>query len=1467
MNSNNNDNIPNDGPPLESYFNEVSGPDHRESMDDDDSAAINTLQGMQAVTVDSLPEPPENIPIEEPAEAYQHPVAAYIQERMEIINREIKQRNPAARDVTLSSSFAKNTQTEWFGDFNATHAGTPETRTQKLFAKTNGFFYKETETIHSALKGFGIKADRLDEMAEQFEMVYFGNTKNRNIPDKGRDVGSKSFVLRLKNPDSPEAPGIIAEVDAARAYQVDRKLKASPTIEVAQAALLQRYADICEQDKQATGKTPFTAAGDVAFLQPTAVRKRLSEIAGINDLFSVVPLQAEQNKEHYFGYSEKMEAYFEDNLKVCKIETKDPSKMPQEKLEQIITDALKNDKGNLAEVSKDALKMRGEAQPATPAAANPEAAAPAAPAATPATPAENPAENPGADEREPVDRKPKQKQWHDNDRNPSSDGDGEKKSIAEIALQAVAGAAKATLQALLVFALKLIKMLLSLVAAVLMLPYSKIFEDTALPIGSATHNKARQNDLNSAAANDAKKEKDLAKSGSDPQADIAEALDGELSLDKVLGPQNSYESELDRKGATGVDVVELAKNELSVLEGEQSDELKKVAAEILNQMTDEQKSHLLNEAKIPVLHKIDNALDAKLAPKSHHSDEFGVLLAKNDKVVDDKAVEYGVLAAQAVAGTLIYTLVREAESGNYEISFEAAENLKLVQHNGVKFDNERNLLDQAQSLLNAKFEKDLDKITPISLLDHDHPTDAALTIAQVSKKLPMYDINSLGVSADPVSIDDLLKDDPKFKDRYSEAPQLHVNESAKTGMPSSGNRHPIFGEMLDINDVVRFELPDGKATVTASVYGAYVHKNDLYYAVRGDDSNYSVKAEQLILTSKGTGSLLHEEIENARLTATGSHAWDGILPKAHKRDFKVIELYPAGSSLNNMQSVEDSSLIGGVVSSAGISPLIEVDGRPSGAYKHLSVKTNDGQRFDYMTLGESIDPKTGLKTAVCVEIQRTLTGWKMNPLTGNRFVQVNPHDNRVTVQQENFNSLSMMISIEQATDIYKLGSMRKEAEIVAEALDRNKAEFFKTFDRHKQLAKEAFLTNEVMTGILAEKAAVVTPSVTIGTKANLASTEVDLSAISEAINNPESRKATPSQTVAAAASTFAAATTGPVAAPSIPSITDFIDTAVRSNPLNAAPAGPQPVVGPQSFVGPQPAIGPQPFVGPQPAIGPQPFVGPQPLVAPQPFVGPQPIVGPQPAPSVQAVDLAEPGEIETGSNMSAVLAQFAQNSPQDRMVRTAMTYVGYDMQGHGEHTKELLDAKNSIRIEQYDAMYDAADIADMLPASLTEYGSPTGIVDFSSMNADTYGEICKAISNDNTLAMKIDLLDEQIGYLKAQTDDHMRGVVDHVSQLASGLDQQGLPLPVLGAMKDVAGSLAKDMTETLDTTTHLQNFINVLAQAKDGMSYAEVMDNLQESTSKAHLDLKGKTDTLQQAFAAKLVENKNEKTNNNELEI
>lgn len=1398
-------------------------------LTDEETRDLNVLDVFTNLNVDELGDPPDHLlssPITPDEEEPLTPIQQFLVQKMEAFNSEEISKDPRKVDKGLETPVPKYTQTNWFAEFNQQMRANDNAESI-LLSKLNGYFYTGEDTPEKALSEFGIEADKAKDFAEHFQMSYFGNTRPRTKNNNKNENGFKSFVLQLKNPKDPASQAILKEVEAAKRAAVMAKIEKSYDLQKATDHLVAKAPSIIAEEVAKSGVQPFVGSPEQLFLNPSAVRSELNDkIPEIDGLYNIEPLEIKGNKATYTGYSESLDSYFEDELKICKLTAKDPNRLSQEELEKIVSERLSFDIGHLAAVPEQAFVQQMDGVDPKP---------------------ENDQEkvkDNTAENNEPGEKpfkSPKNKEYDKDDpderpfnRRKQSEKPEEQSSLAKAALDAATKITEATLTAILALAKLIAQMIMKLIQAVLGIngnhnTFSGNLADT--PWAQFT-NSLKKIGMNKRFVDELENTKDI--SPEDQAKDLTDALDGELGAEKALGAD--LKSELQLADVKPLDKVALSKDELAKLNKDVLQRLDQDADNLLSAMSEDDKKAYLDKITVPALHKFDDKLSAKLSDPLHLDMRHGVLLARNDRV-DYEGATMGVLAAYDVGGKLYYALANENDQGEYDVKVAEASALTLQEHNAFKFDNLENLTNQVNKIIADGLGVDADKVESISILDRNNLTGEEISIAELYTKTDFIKPEQLGLDTSSVSVEDLLKNNKEYEsDLYFSLPQLHHDKTGDLQNTGKDNAHGFYGRLLDINDQVECILPNSSVPLKGAIAGAYSADSDLYYQIYHDNQFYSIKADEITLLQRNGGELTGEQIKllkddkspEAELFKKGSIA------AIHERSAVPVQLLAQNDEngfAKSYQSIFDNSIIKQGYSNIGVQPLVMDDnGNPSGVGRLISMKQYSGDKTVYVSLGETIDPENGAKKVVAVEVNNTLGGIKPLSAAHNKFVQLNMDDPDIKIEAAGFTNQNLKSFIDKAREIYEKGAFRRQATIASHYMNEA-SHAFAQGNESKEIAKEYYLQNKVALGLLEQEAQKINaePQVELGANANLANMTVDSSNIKQVLDKPESRQAVPSQqkidnnSVDLVGMSFAAVSLAGNAAVLNADVNEMIDKVAYNN------------LG-KSFIVPnlsQVDLNNNPFAN---------LAIDNDLVA-EP-IEPQVVEVVAQAPQEQV--LAAPTR-----SVEDLVGEF-QNLPEDspiyKLADFALSYTaGKALLNNQSESLGFLSEKDTLgkRYEKLDGLVNE------LKNELSESISNSSL---SQDNVNQIGLLNQALVNDGGKSFSLDcLIDDRID-IKVEQREHLDSFVNKLSELSSNINPADLSETEAQLLSDIKESVTKSIEEQNAKFEPMDRLIYTMDQARAAGQNPEeeyVTKRVNDLLAKDSEKLSSQINTISEAFSPK----------------
>lgn len=1139
--------------PLEQY--DMSGP----AINPDDQDLLDQFAAENAIPVspeNTIGEIPEHVLKEtelglqaEEANLELTDFSKFLNKKYEELNEKAKARNPNAPPLGHDSVFEKNIQSQWFVEYNQEKVKNGE-KEKILLCKPNGFFYSDKDTVESALKDYGFDQEAVSQLAPHLQFNFIGNTEIRGNKAKGTQRGQfKTFVMNLKDPSSADSQEAMAAIVAQKTQFVQQHLDKNYDLEKAKNKILSRVDDLVTSETNKSGVKPFIGVGPALFLNSSAVYEKLAEIPEIKDKFKIEPLDVNGNKITYTGFSEGLNSYFNSDLKLHKVTTKNSDLLSQQELEGLISEHLKDEKEPLLiapehndnriiekQHQKHEEKLKAEGQPEslhndTPKLDSKEAEAKDIEAEkTTSNPNEqalkedaafykgkakdSKAENDDLNDEEAADKQ-KRKRMRGNE-----EGDG-KTSLGEVAVKAAQKIAEAALKALIRLAQLIVMMLIALLQAIFSAGKHVMSHLTNKPYISGPNMLTKFAQTNF--GDNLFERKNNGKASEKEQTnDIKNALE-ELESKEVKpeikpldleAPENGVNKQLAALGlASTFDPLKDASSKLDSLDTDKQNDLSEKALEKIALMTDEQKSDYLKTLDIPAAHKFDEGLESKLTPTLMYHDQHGVLLGKGDEVRLEDGLSGGILSAYDVGGKLHYAVVSESDDKNYKIDYLSADTLTLTGHNKISFDNEQNLIKQADDAVLEKYKDEHEgKIEKIEILNHQDPQPTAINIKELASIVPLVSHETL----DTLKPIDYLKayEDSTYKTLNEDKLSTYQLHNDKTDSlikePNHGQKHPLFGKILDVNDAVEATLPRSGMLVEGAITGAYVHNNQLYYNLKTDKSTYNLPASDVTLNKVNGGNLSDQNIRDI----LQSQHKNTLISDAHKIGATILPLFHKDPHLEPShvadfrKSIESKNNLGfDALANVGVKPLLRDDSNSIvGSGQIYAVSDKELGTRHFVSLGQVVDPDTNQTRSLGLEIKKSI-------LASGGFAAI--QGGEATIKEIDIDSPSVALDskatpkhlesiINNARQMYESGSNKTKATLLATFIKEAESKL----DLNNNV--EQLFTNKVLAASLLSENAnkVFNPESgnILGVDANLANTSINDKPILDALNTPASQK-------------------------------------------------------------------------------------------------------------------------------------------------------------------------------------------------------------------------------------------------------------------------------------------------------------------------------------------------------------------------
>lgn len=1355
----------------------------------------------------------------------------------------------------------KNQKSGWFAEFNeSTKDKSPETA---IFCKPNSLFYVDSDSISDALTQSGLSNERALALQDKFDFVFIGNTSTRSkqANDKANSKGLKTYVLGLKDPLAPDATEIFNEFKAARDQHIKMELENSKTLDAAVAEVVNNKELITSSVKGPR----FYGTEDKLFLNNSATRSFLDTIPGLKGQYAVFPIKHESNKVQYLGDAPKMDSFFSDNIELCEVKALKDGKFSQEELEKKVTEALDGHQGHVMRTPQSSFTKQNEI-----------------------TDAEKIAEKDNVDSTHPKTEKGKRENSESDyedykkrkTKNLENDDEEQKKSIAAVLAETAAKLTAASLEALLALAKLIVAMLLALLQLVLkgvsmaahkINPNIPVREGPSIikTLDGLQFSKRKgpgkgmvlEHDQNNNEQIDNAKKLELAISENAKTLDVLP----EPQLDKDTALKSELTQELEKlKADFTVDKEALAEAKIESFTPENMEEFRAEADTRLDKLSAEEAAGLLNNLEFRAAHNISPELDSKVAERSLYHPDYGVLLAKNDKVLLENGVEAGVLSAFSVAGKLHYATAQEKD-GQYSITYTPADKLTLVQHNGIQFDNESNLIEQTIQSIMEKHGAD-GKVVQVEILDHSSPSVNALSIRELATVSPFISKQKLGFDLSAIDIPELVGRDMKYHaELYKSIPQLHTDLSDDATNLRSGQTHPMFGRMLDINDQVESTLPNGKIKIEGAVVGSYAYNDDLYYQIKSDNQVYNLKAADLSLLKYDGGELSESEITQRAIDklfiGNGKNTSDSIDPRPlGSIDIPLRHINGPSTGVENelgvyqvQRDLTNSKIIAPGTTNVGITPLNYKDGLAEGS--GIIYKMDKGH---FVSFGETTDPVTGMKRAVCAEIKKTGNRFSGIPLVKSRMVQLNLDDPSVTIAKNGLSGSEILASVSslaaKALSIYESGGLKKQAVIMAKFGAKLKSELLADNTTFVDLAKESVIQNEIATKILEAKAisSNLTNSKEIGLDANLGLSAIDLSAVNQQIKTPDATLVMEESPIIAEASTLQPneiiESTYPHHMPEdFDSLSHQLSLEEQQYDFHL-----------QSIQGVEPSLAPLDIKPIHLDTGVE-------QVATNPkndhVVDIENLV--QTPHTIEDRDLQSPVQmeealIENGNPKISTLAiinaaEDVGEGPHSESVKFIATYLTGNQITNNEHGAwDLLSEKAELLGLRNDIFEKSSVVMHTLSPAFQEITFEQGIADFEKSLLSDPSSFQKIFADNPVLVSQIHNLAVSSSNYNELYGEHLEHVTEAISDVNSRFDIKGLDSDALDKIMLAQNALTQDSSEKLNDVTRINNFayaVSEISSSKENVDFVSLVNTISENTEAGKEHAQSQINAIERTFS------------------
>lgn len=1395
--------------------------------------------------------------------------SVFLNEKYADLNKKATLKNPSAPPLGHDSIFEKNIQSQWFVEYNQIKTQSAKNE-DILLCKPNGFFYSDRDTVEKALKDYGFEENSINQLAPHLQFTFIGNTEIRGNKAKGvQRTQFKTFVMQLKDSSTPESKDIMAAIVAQKTQHVQQYLDKNYDLDKAKTKILGRVDDLISTEVANTGVQPFVGVGPALFLNSSAVYEKMAQIPEIKDKFRVEPLDVNGNKITYTGFSEGLNSYFNSDLKLHKITTKNPDLLSQADLEGYIKEHLKDeveplliapqhDDNRIIQKQHDKLDQANDSTVTGDQSENKY------------TPVKESGENKKPPNEKQIphkeDMQPKQEEKTDKNvlpddeedekkrkRKRENDDENEKSSLAEIAIKAAQKITEAALKALLRLAQIIAMLIIALLKAILSFGSRKMTEVYGTKPyfqGPSMLSEVMKTNF----ADNLFQRKNNGKASTKEQAnDIQHALDSSLTDKKEKTLDFEQKNDLSEKLAnlgvgTTFDPLKDAESKLALLGDDKKIELDALALEKLNLLTDDQKNELLDTLNIPTTHKLSDVLESKLTPKLMYSEAHGVLLGKGDEVALEDGSKAGIVSAYNVGGKLFYAIASESEDKNYKLDYVSADELTLTGHNIVNFDNEANLIQQANDSIDAKA-NDLNegKIEPVELLNHDKPQESAITIAELVSKIPLVSHDTMKTMQ---PIDFLTEyENSTIKKQIEEKKVSHQLHNDKTDSLTTddthGQQHAYFGKILDFNDTIEATLPHSGMPVSGSINGAYTINDQLYYKLQTDKNIYNIAATDVTLTQVNGGDLdndinelLSKQKENT-VFSNGHEAAKVFLLSHKDASHKYNEE-------NNIKKGNQHRLVSGThaLSDVGLKPFLkDENGTIEGFGKIYSVDSNKGKRH-FVSLGHIMDPNLNQKRAVGVEVRKiALLENGLYSLNASRaeIKEIDLDSPSVKDEQEAIPE-KLEAFINKTSDLYHSVVNKAKASLVASFAKDAEA----IFDKQSN-AEQLYQQKQIASKLLADKALEFTNpenTINLGVDANLSQTQVNKQAIIQAIVEPESQKQ-----LAGLDTVNDSAHKPNQLMPNSYTMGSVVNNGVGFDELNALINNP---------VSTQLKYGQMDFK--YTAI---------PHTTLLQSIEQQNVVALETTSNEVVVDVQEKAEATSNFNQRTLSAldnvkKINSTLPESVLMRVALSYVTGDrLCNNQEGGIDLLTAREDLKAESNKIQNDIKQILPLIKPFVTGFDENGKINSIADIKVNDFDGLKKLLLNNQEASIRLDNISNKEAAIFAKLENHLDKVETRFDKINDKLDLNQFNTDNLGTLNSVTEEFISTIKNDYLEMTGRNTLVSLLNEIKNPNSeYGDISKKLVDKAADSNANLEDRLTSLNSSFQPKFKNQSSEYSNN-----
>lgn len=1431
------DNIP-PLPPLDESMLDNNSSDFFQNLDNlDDYAADNAIPSSQ-----NVPDVPDHI-LESSAatmipdtDLKLNEFSLFLNEKYDDLNELAKVKNPDAPLIGHDSAFEKNIQSQWFVEYNKIKAESGE-KEKMLLCKSNGHFYSDKDTPESALKDYGFDDDEVKKLAPHMDFTFIGNTEIKGNKGKGLQRGQfKTFVLTLKDPSSAASADALATIVAQKTKHVQSHIDNTYNLDKAKDKILSRVEGLVQAETAQTGVKPFVGVGPALFLNNRAVYEKLSEIPEIKDKFKIEPLDVNGNKITYTGFSEGLNSYFNAELRLHKVTTKDPDSLPQSELENLISEHLKDEKEPLLIVpehddnkiiDKQHDKILGN---------------------------NNPDENIKIKEGIPAKEKNNSpdgvelvtnKQKFNNPQNSKSqsgdDEDEEKRkkrkresddkrvSVGEIALRAVQKLAEKTLKALLRIVQMIAMALLAIIQSLLALGNRGMTKAFGTKPYFEHPNLLKTFEKNDFISNLFEKKNDGPANKNDKELteknDIRDALDGVFKDKKASEPEladeftkNSLKQQMAVIGAPSeLDLLKEAALKAENLSDGVKDQLNAQAEQEVSTLSDDAKKEMLASLSIPAAHQFGEDLTSKVAPTLMYDEAHGVLLAKGDEVQLEDGTTAGVLSAYDVGGSLYYAVANESDDKNYNLSYVEASALTLLGHNKVSFDNESNLVEQANNAVIERYQQDHEgKIQNIEILNYDSPQENSISVEELANKIQLI-TNATNSDLKSINFQDEFENS-NLKKRFDEKLiyQLHHDKTPTLATnPLHGQRHPLFGKLLDLNDAVEAKLPQSGMMIEGTVMGAYIHGDQLYYSLATDKNTYNLPAGDITLTEVNGGQINDSSIQ-AHLN---TQKWTENISREHKHGAEPLILTHslASEEFNKKHSIdvgawvktEPTAMLGDV----GVKPLLKNDQNEFIGANNIYSVMEDGKKRSFVSIGQTVDESTGQKHSLVLEVNK-------NAFALNSYIPLQP--SKTTLKSLDMDNPSVILEkeggvdhlssvIDKTRDMYESGSNKVKASLINRLSDQINGK-----QNTNEQAQSFYKDKAIASALLAENAAkafnIENPHI-LGLEANLGQTQINDQQLTQSLNHPESQKIL-SDNAQLNNSHYKPNQLLPneVIFNKPDSSFDSLDNLMPTHHSNSQPSFKD--LG-QNFVSLNGAS-----------------------LIEQAAKNTSVLINEEAAHLIPDQNIEAPERL--GSELVKQVSTINSELPESVLMRVALTYVTGDrLCTNQEGGIDLLNAKESLIKEREKINQDIIQLMPKIEPYLEGVSADGRIENISAVKINDFEGLKKLLNEDPEVKLRLSTIMNKESVLTSSVENHLDKVESRLEKIHGKLDLRKFDMDNIKTLNSVSTAFLDTVKDDFEKTKSVTDLVSILKEIKNAngdLSYSDIAikvvnDNVKYSNS------------------------------------